>query len=68
MSKIFGERLRELRNEQNLSAKKLGDILKVSDATIIRWENDKMNPTIDDLYNIANYFKVSADYLIGLED
>ena len=65
---VFGERLRELRAEQNLSAKKLGEIINVSDATIIRWENDKMNPTIDDLYNIAIYFKVSADYLIGLED
>lgn len=66
--KIFGERLRLLRKENNLSAKQLGIIIKVSDATIIRWENDVMNPTIDDLKKLALYFKVSSDYLIGIED
>ncbi len=66
--KIFGERLRELRKDNKLSAKQLATIIKVSDATIIRWENDVMNPTIDDLKNIAVYFKVSSDYLIGIED
>ena len=66
--KIFGERLRELRQENKLSAKQLGEKINVSDATVIRWENNVMNPTIDDLKSIAVFFKVSADYLIGLED
>lgn len=66
--KTFGERLKAIRKENNLSCDKLGEILKVSGATINRWENDKMNPTIDDLYNIAVHFKISANYLIGLED
>lgn len=66
--KIFSERLKELRIEKELSSLKLGKILGVSDSTIIRWENEKISPTIENLYNIAKFFNVSADYLLGLED
>ncbi len=65
---VFGERLRELRTEHKLSAKSLGLKIGVSDSTIIRWENDTMLPTIDNLYNLCKFFGVSADYLIGLEN
>lgn len=66
--KIFSERLKDLRIEKELSAIKLGKILGVSDSTIIRWENGKISPTIDNLYNIAKFFNVTSDYLLGLED
>ena len=68
MIKAFCERLKELRLENGLSTSKLGEALKVTHATISRWENGKISPTIDNLYNIALYFKASADYLIGLEN
>lgn len=66
--KVFCERLRELRIEKHLSTTELGKALKVSQATISRWENGLVLPDILTLYNIAVYFKVSADYLIGLEN
>lgn len=66
--KGFGERLRELRTEKNLSSVELGKELGVSGPTVIRWENETILPTIEKLYNIAKFFGVSADYLIGLED
>ena len=66
--KIFSERLKELRLEKELSAVELGKELNVRDSTIIRWENEKISPTIENLYNIAKFFNVSADYLLGLED
>lgn len=66
--KVFCERLKELRSDEGLSAKQLGKILEVSDSTIIRWENEDRIPSIEQLKKIAIYFKVSADYLIGLED
>lgn len=64
---IFCERLKELRNDKKLSAFELGKILGVSHTTIIRWENGEILPSILHLYNIATYFGVSSDYLIGLE-
>ncbi len=66
--KIFGERLRELRNEEHLSTVKLGEKIGVSGPTITRWENDQIDATIGNLKKLAEYFKVSSDYLIGLED
>lgn len=66
--KVFGEKLRELRTEKGISAKKLADTLGVSDSTVIRWENDVISPSIESLCALAKYFNVSADYLLGLDD
>ena len=66
--KTFGEKLKELRLEQNLTIIELGEKIGVRHITISRWERDLFPPNIYHLYNIAKYFKVSADYLIGLED
>ena len=66
--KIFAERLKELRKEEKISTIKLAEKLGVKGPTVSRWENNKMSPSIDQLYKIAVYFKVSTDYLIGLED
>lgn len=66
--KIFAERLRELRLEENLSTKMLGEKIKVSDATISRWENCLQTPTISQIVKLAKYFNVTTDYLCGLED
>lgn len=66
--KIFCERLKELRLERNLTYTALGKILQVNYSTVIRWENGVIEPTIGHLYNMAVYFGVTADYLLGLED
>ena len=66
--KIFCERFKELRVNNNLSAVKLSKILNVSDSAILKWKKGIITPTIDHLYDIARYFNVSTDYLLGLED
>ncbi len=65
---IFAERLRELRVSHNLSMKQLATALKVTDAAISNWENNINEPKISYIVDIAKYFGVSADYLIGLEE
>lgn len=64
----FCERLKELRLERNISAVQLSKVLNVSDTTILRWEKGLIIPGIDHLKNIAIFFNVSTDYLLGLED
>lgn len=66
--KIFCERLKFLREENELSVTELAKQLKVSHSTIIRWESGGQVSNIDYLYLIATYFNVSTDYLVGLED
>ena len=67
MSK-FPQRLKELREEKGLSIKTLAKELGVSDIAIGRWEKGLRTPNIDTLILVANYFNVSADYLLGLRD
>ena len=65
---IFAERLRELRIEHNLSMKQLAKKIDTTDAAISNWENEINEPKITYLKAIAEYFGVTADYLLGLED
>lgn len=65
---IFAQRLRELRQEKGLSMKQLAKELNTTDAAVSNWENEIKEPKISYLKAIAQYFNVSADYLLGLEN
>ncbi|MBQ7880681.1 MAG: helix-turn-helix transcriptional regulator [Clostridia bacterium] len=68
MSK-FAERLKDLRNEHNLTKKDLAKELGVFTAAAIGlWESKKRVPNFDAVIIIAKYFGVTTDYLAGLED
>lgn len=64
---IFAERLKELRNENNLSQAKLAKELNVDCSTIAKYETCKISPSVEMLILIARYFKVSVSYLLGEE-
>ena len=66
--KITAERLKELRAEKGISAKALGKIIGVSDASIICWENNQYDIKGENLAKLAQYFGVTTDYLLGLEE
>ena len=64
----FGERLKELREEKELSALSLAKIIQIDDGTIGRWEKSQSDITSDNLIKLAKFFNVSTDYLLGLSD
>lgn len=64
----FGERLRQIRREQFVRQKQLADHLNVAVSTLSQYENDKRHPNFDILVDIAHYFNVSTDYLLGLSN
>lgn len=64
----FCERLKELREEKNLSYKKLAKETGFSDTALGRWERGTQIPNIETLIVLCQYFKVSSDYMLGLED
>ena len=66
--KVFGERLKELRLESKLTTKALGKKVGVSDTTICRWELDQCEAKAPEIVKLAQLFKVSTDYLLGVED
>lgn len=64
----LNERIRQLRLENKLTAKKLGNIFKVSESTISLYESGKRTPNKDLLIKMSDYFNVSTDYLLGKTD
>ena len=64
----FKDNLKLLRQEKNLGQIELAKILGVSKGIISLWENGLREPTLSNLIVISIYFKVSIDYLVGLED
>ena len=66
--KIFAERLLELRKEKGISQAALAKSLGVSYGVVCYWETDRSEPTAPNIVKIADYFGVSADFLLGRTD
>ena len=64
----FGERLRELRREHQLTTVELGKALDIANSSISRYENDLREPRRAFLEKVSKYFGVSIDYLLGVSD
>jgi repressor LexA len=63
--KEFGKRLREAREERNLTVKELGELMDTSGATISRYENGVHEPKREIVKKIADVLGVSAAWLMG---
>lgn len=61
-------RLIELREERNLTQTDVANALQTSRTNIGRWEKGINEPAASYLIKLAEYFEVSTDYLLGLED
>ena len=65
----FPTRLKELREERRLSQRELADAVGMSNATIAHWETGRYIPKLDEnLFNLANYFNVTLDYIVGYDE
>ena len=57
--------LKLLRLRKGISQQKLADALGLSQQSINHYENHKIEPDIETLIKIADYFETSVDYVIG---
>lgn len=64
----FGERLKQLREEHELSQAAVGKAIGVSRYAVYTYEKGKAGPTMDGLILLADFFEVSTDYLLGRTD
>ncbi len=64
----FKDILKDLRIEKGLTQEQLAKEINFSLSIVNKWENGKKKPSIDAIIILSKYFKVSADYLLGLED
>ncbi len=65
---LFPTQLRNLRKEKGVSQEELSKILGVSKSTLGLWETGDTLPDARSLHDLAVYYEVSADYLLGLSN
>lgn len=64
---IFSERLADLMFEANLNGHTLPPLLGCGENTVYRYLQATSEPTLDMVILIADFFKCSTDFLLGLE-
>ena len=61
----FGEVLKKLRKAKGLTQEQLGERFNITKTGVSYWENGKATPSYEMLENIADYFNVDMNYLLG---
>lgn len=63
----LNENIKQLRLARNLSQVDLAKSLGVTKQSISNWENNNIQPSIDMLIRLAQFFSVSTDCMLGLD-
>lgn len=62
------QRLRDFREDKDLSQQKMAELLNVAQTTYSDYERGKINIPLDTLKKLALFFDTSIDYLLELTD
>ena len=62
------QRLRDFREDRDLSQKAMAEILQIGQTTYSDYELEKINIPLDTLKKLALFFDTSIDYLLDLTD
>ena len=63
----FGETVKTLRHNSNMTQEKLAEMLSISPQAVSRWETNAAMPDISLLPPLANLFGVTTDFLLGMD-
>lgn len=64
----YRQRMRDLREDHDLSQAEVGKIIHKSQQGYSHIENGRAELRIEDLIELCQFYQVSADYFIGLRD
>ena len=65
---ILLNRIRDLRQDKDLTQAQLANILKIHTTTYARWEQNNMQMKFPDIIKIAKMYNLSTDYILCLTD
>ncbi|MDE5943324.1 MAG: helix-turn-helix domain-containing protein [Clostridia bacterium] len=68
MEIYLGKRLKELREEQGLTQKQVAQKLNMNSVTYLHYEKSQREPPLSVLVDMAKFFDVTVDYLLGVSD
>lgn len=63
---LLHERLKQLREEKDISQEELSKIVNITTRSYQRYEKGEREPSLATLKNIATFYNVTLDYLVGL--
>lgn len=66
--KTLGQKLKEIRVSKDLTQIELAAALHLTRNQISTYENDQVPPSIEVIISYCNYFKVSSDYLLNINN
>lgn len=61
---MLNEKIKELRKAKKVSQVEMASALGLTKQCVSNWENDNIQPSIEMLVKIADYFGVTTDYLL----
>lgn len=64
---MYGERIKNLRKENNLRQVDLAKLLNISQSAMAKYEKEQLEPNIVILKKLSDIFLCSVDYIIGRE-
>ncbi len=64
----IGDNIKHLRKEKDITQEEFAEILGVSYQSVSRWENNICYPDMELLPTIADFFNISVDKLLGVEE
>lgn len=65
---ILSKRLKQLRQEKDMTQKELAFLLHLQRTTVAGYETKNRHPQLETIVSIANVFGVTTDYLLGRTD
>ncbi|PLA90515.1 helix-turn-helix domain-containing protein [Ligilactobacillus salivarius] len=65
---MIGDTIKQLRKVHNLSQETFASKIGVSQTTVTSWETGKAEPTSSIIVKIANYFNVSTDFILDVNN
>ena len=65
MKLTLAENIRAFRKERRLTQEQFSEALGVTVGSVYKWESGQMTPELDMLINIADFFDISMDALLG---
>ena len=64
---LFSQNIKKLRKERKMSQSRLAQELQVTQQAVGKWETGKSTPDSETLRKIAEFFKTSVDFLLGVD-
>ena len=68
MAKTYADRLRELREDNDLTQNDIAKLLNTTQQVYSRYEHGENETPIRHIVTLARFYKVSSDYILGLND